>query len=128
MKEGVAVRPLAERANRWVVGEDTGSSSIAIWAHMQGVGDEADAGWPSDPSDLGRCLRLLALIPEWKPRLGEMAVYGKQWKALLERWAELEASMDDEVGIDWRKGNKAPRTYALMKDVLNEVPARNVHY
>lgn len=74
----------------------------------------------ADSSDLGRCLRLLELFPEWKPRVGEMARYSAQWAALVERWDELAEMMADEVGIGWSKGKgkRAPRTYAAMKDAL----------
>ncbi|MEL3893148.1 hypothetical protein [Pseudomonas aeruginosa] len=72
---------------------------------------------PSDPSDLGRCLRLLELVPEWKARISEMAIHGREWAALVSHWEELHQLMDDEVGIDWSKGNSALRTYERMKAI-----------
>lgn len=98
---------------------DTGQSSEAIVRHMLGFGGRAH--YPLDPSDLGRCLRLLRLIPEWKPRMHEMAAHGAIWAALSARWAELEDSMEREVGIDWDKGvSVAPRTYALLQRIREE--------
>ena len=43
-----------------------------------GAGEPGFGGWsyPSDPADLGRCLRLLREIPEWAPRMPEMAKRG----------------------------------------------------
>lgn len=112
---------IASRANAWIVGDDTGASSTAIWAHMMGAGAPR-FGWsyPLDPDDLGRCLRLLELIPEWKPRMPEMAARSKYWAALVGHWGTIAQSMTEEVGIDWSKGRRAPKTYALMKDVLKE--------
>ena len=113
MREDVSI---ARRALLWLAGRDTGMSSEAICYHMLGM--KSDGSFPLDPSDLGRCLRLLELFPEWKPRMGEMARYSAQWAALVERWDELAEMMADEVGIDWSKGERAPRTYAAMKDAL----------
>ncbi len=60
------------RACEWIVSSDTGLSSRHIWAVMMGVPIERKSH-PSDPSDLGRCLRLLAAVPQWRPRIGEMS-------------------------------------------------------
>lgn len=80
--------PITERANAWIVGSDTGSSSEAIWHVMMG-GKAKRHAYPSDGGDLGRCLRLLELIPEWKPRLKEMAAVSPYWAALVANWDEL---------------------------------------
>lgn len=116
-----ATREDAERMRRalmWLASGDSGMSSEAICYHMLGM--KSDGRFPLDPSDLGRCLRLLELFPEWKPRMGEMARYSAQWAALVERWDELAEMMADEVGIDWSKGKRAPRTYAAMKDTIDQ--------
>jgi hypothetical protein len=102
------------RALEWMFSDDTGSSSKAICAHMLGV-KKTCASYPSDPSDLGRCLRLLELIPEWKPRIKEMGVYAPGWAGQVEQWDSLAAKMAEEVGIDWSKAKRAPDTYKAMK-------------
>ena len=115
---------ISDRAVDWITSCDTGQSSKCLWSQMMGRRGNGDFPW--DPSDLGRCLRLLALIPEWKPRINEMVVYGPQWAALVAHWPALELSMSEEVGIGWSKARIAPKTYALMKEVLNsamKVPA-----
>jgi hypothetical protein len=109
------------RASGWLAGEDTGASSQAIAAHMLGL--PSDGAYPHDPADLGRCLRLLRLVPEWETRIQEMARYGKAWELLLAQWSFLAGSMAAEVGFDWERGRKAPKTYALMKRIL--APAWN---
>ena len=107
-------------AVQWVSAGDSGQSSMRIWAHMTGTERDSFRDWPHDPADLGRCLRLLANVPEWRVRIGEMAAYGPQWGALAARWDELHASMRDEVGIAWDKGRRAPKTYALMDSIIRE--------
>lgn len=107
-----------ERAAQWLASNDTGMSSEALCGHMLGKADKRWAtAYPSDPDDLGRCLRLLALIPEWKPRVPEMAVHGRYWAALVPRWDELEALMAAETEGKGTDG----KTYALMKSILNPI-------
>ncbi|RNF58633.1 hypothetical protein EFK68_04565 [Pseudomonas aeruginosa] len=53
---------------RWLLSSDTGLSSTAICAHMIGEKPEDDDfSAPSDPSDMGRCLRLLDIIQNGNP-------------------------------------------------------------
>lgn len=99
----------------WFSGGDTGMSSKALAAHM--TTGKCDGSYPSDPADLGRCLRLLEMFSEWKPRIGEMAKYGGVWRAYADRWEDMAQSMRDEVGIDWSKGRSAEKTYDLMRRI-----------
>src|SRR6516164_3966881 len=56
------------RAVRWLEGVDTGISSETIWRTLTGE-TPSDTDVPCDPSDFGRCYRLLKIMPEWRPRL-----------------------------------------------------------
>lgn len=107
------------KAHAWIVGSDSGLSSKAIWAHMMDAGPPR-YGWdhPRDPADFGRCHRLLNLIPEWKARLPEMATRSDTWARLVARWDEIAESMENEVGIDWSRGLSAPKTYKLMRSII----------
>lgn len=80
---------IEERATAWRAGRDTGSSSKTLWSVMMGE-PPRHRDHPMDGGDLGRCLRLLDLIPEWKPRLPEMAAVSLYWAALVKDWADLE--------------------------------------
>lgn len=100
---------------KWFGGKDTGLSSEAIAMHM--VTGDCNGSYPHDPADLGRCLRLLRLFPEWKERIPEMAKYGPVWVEYAKNWADMEKCMTDEVGIDWEKGKRASKTYDLMKSL-----------
>lgn len=70
-------RPNPATAAEWRQGPDTGTSSIAIWEVMEGQRSTLrDGGFPPiphDPSDFGRCYRLLQLCPHYRPRLAEVA-------------------------------------------------------
>lgn len=112
-----AERSTERRALLWLAGNDCGMSSQAICHHMLGL--PSDGSYPHDPSDLGRCLRMLELFPEWKPRMPEMATYSPEWAALAARWDELAAMMDAEVGINWTKGKRAPETFKAMRAAID---------
>jgi hypothetical protein len=105
-----------QRIAEWLASGDTGASSKAIMLWLSAkVKDSAwGASTPSDVSDLGRCLRLLDRIPEFKARMGEMAEAGGEWPTFAKRWDEMEAMYRSEAG------GRAPKTYKLMKEVEAE--------
>ena len=108
---------MSKKALNWIVGDDTGISSRAIWTHMMGLPKvpEWAGNWPLDPSDFGRCYRLLGLMPAWRPRMGEMASYSKQWAALVAVWDELTALYEEEVP---NHRGSAPKLYDRMHELL----------
>ncbi len=106
-----------QRADVWVARGEHGLSSFAIWAHMVGAAHGARMSYPLDPSDLNRCLKLIALVPEWKSRISEMGEHGGKWKALANNWEDLEDCFIAEAGVNWSKASSAPKTYKMMKDL-----------
>lgn len=107
----------------WLANGETGisSESIALWLGF-GVKQTrwGNFNHPHDPDDLNRCLKLLRDVPALRPMLPRMAEVGPVWAALVERWDELEQCQLDEIGIDWCKARSAPRTYALMRSIIDE--------
>ena len=88
-------------AVRWLWGTDVGMSSAAIFGVLAGpeelrksARDYGKAAAPRDPADLGRCLRLLAIFPEWRARLPEVAAAypDTTWSKIVARWGELETA------------------------------------
>ena len=100
------------RPEEWILSNDTGTSSKAIWAVMMGVGTdkEFDNGTPSDPSDFGRCYRLLEAFPDWKARLNEVAARYPRWKAMISSWEECERLYLRDLPT-----GKCSELYELMK-------------
>lgn len=106
-----------DRVLRWLAGNDTGTSSKCVAFTYLGV-PCSRPDWPSDPADLGRCLRLMRAVPEIREGFVErMAKLGPVWREMALVWPEIEASMLAEVGMDWEKGYNARKTYDLMKKV-----------
>ena len=68
---------IESRALAWALSDDTGISSKTICRYMSGKHGTtgAHSAPPSDADDRGRCIRLLELIPEWIPRLPELAKF-----------------------------------------------------
>ena len=126
---------IPQAALDWITGDDTSASSEAIWAHMVGVSTRRIfaptpprgaprapmarvpprglSAHPHHPADLGRCLRLLEAVPQWRARLPEMASRSPAWAALVARWGELEAGYAVEAPT-----GATPRTYAAMRAAI----------
>lgn len=74
---------IEQRALYWAASDDTGVSSKTLLAHMTGNPKVGYTSPPSDADDRGRCIRLLELIPEWIPRLSELAKDEKPSEAIV---------------------------------------------
>jgi len=71
---------------------------------------------------MGRCLRLLALIPEWEPRIAEMGAFGPYWSALVERWTTIAHILAAETGPEYGSNmTPSPRTYRIMRKILDPI-------
>jgi len=106
-----------QAALAWITGRDTGRSSITIWAVMMGAVDPDGGSWsyttPMDADDLGRCLRLLDRVPEWKPRLPEVAERFPAWGPIVREWSRLEAAYyEDERDT----GSRVRRIFSGLRD------------
>ena len=107
------MKTVEQRIIPWFLSGDTGLSSKTICAHMMGIPYEGDA--PSDTSDLGRCIRLLELVPEWKPRIKEMAQHGPAWAGLIGQWEHIVGLYKNESGMPPADRPRSPETYRAMK-------------
>ncbi len=99
----------------WRAGGDTGTSSLTIWSVMTGrtVTDDRGrvrVGVPWDPSDFGRCHRLLEQFPAWRARMPEVAAAYPEWAALVAEWDALTALFLEEL-----PSGKAPKLYVRMQ-------------
>ena len=88
---------------QWWHGLDVGLSSAAIFSCFSNNYTGAAAAYsrgatPQDSDDLGRCLRLLALFPEWKEQLHKVATAWPDtaWPLIIPLWHELEAASPAE--------------------------------
>ncbi|MBN7822591.1 hypothetical protein [Bowmanella yangjiangensis] len=104
----------------WIATGRVGASSKAM--AMTACGLPSDRSYPSDPDDLNRCLLLLEAVPEVREHFEKIAALGVVWGRLIGRWPDIEACFLDEVGLNWSKAKSAPKTYALMKEVMGEEP------
>ena len=106
----------AKRRQEWLMSGDTGVSSKAIFAVLTGSKVTRTDNWPSDPSDFGRCYRLLERFPEWKDRMDEVAKALPAWHPLILYWNEIEMLYLNELKGTGGKGT----TYAKMQVVTKE--------
>jgi hypothetical protein len=104
------------RALHWALHGDTGTSSKAIAGVMTGKLPKDGYCYPHDGGDFGRCIGLLAAVPEWRSRLSEMRAVGPEWAAIVDHWEELEALFRKDGG---------DRLYRRMKEILDPIEAKN---
>lgn len=105
--------PAYQRATlQWLAGGDFGTSSrtMAFWLAF-GIRIER-ADHPYDPSDLGRCLRLLKAVPRLRGRLYRMSDISPTWALMVANWRRLER-------LYWKEqpSSQCPRTYELMRSI-----------
>lgn len=96
----------------WLESHDTGASSLAIVYRLygHGRGSQNSKAHPLDPSDFGRCHRLLEAVPQARTQFCEMRDVSEVWARLVEHWEELTALYLEEL-----PSGKAPKLYARMK-------------
>ena len=108
------------RLLKWLLSDDTGISSEAIAAKMNGL--EPPRQWgshPHDTGDFGRCHRLLVIMPEYSDRLDEMRELSPEWAALVEDWDDItRLYLHDEI-------NHTSKCYDRMKNILNHIENSN---
>ncbi|MDA8376104.1 MAG: hypothetical protein M0Z50_03320 [Planctomycetia bacterium] len=120
---------LDEAAIQWLaVGEQGRSSQAIFWrinAHLQFPDAKApmeSAAYPLDPSDLGRCRKLLEQVPSVNEKFAQVmgTMAGPVWAGLVENWECLWATMDREAPA-WREGvGMAKETYRIMNEIIAE--------
>lgn len=99
--------------HRWAAGPDTGLSSLTIWSTLMGRPNDRPS-YPYDPSDFGRCYRLLHAIPGWRERIGEMAAV-PGWERLASAWDELEAIYRRDLA-----SGVSPALYKRIQELTSE--------
>ena len=105
--------------HEWILSNDTGTSSKTIWAVIMNAIPTKPTPFqfdiPHDPSDFGRCYRLLTLIPEWRSRLSEVAEIFPIWKPMVREWDKMEELYKRDFGL-----GKSEELYNLMQDLRHE--------
>lgn len=96
--------PVHERAAWWIERGETGVSSKTIYYVLTGSNTTGSFGpdIPYDPDDLSRCLKLLALIPEWRSELHKVAERHPSWKPIVERWGKWETMFVEAHGKNYK--------------------------
>ncbi|MDE2688535.1 MAG: hypothetical protein OXI16_13710 [Chloroflexota bacterium] len=119
-------KSVTERLLRWYCTGETGLSSEAIARTAAGhpLCSDKDSRVPYDAWDVRRCILLIREVPE-AFELGVMVLASKydSWAALAANWTQIEASLTAEIGNDLNTGSCAPRTYKLVRSLLDEVRA-----
>lgn len=114
---GMYMEKAQDQVIDWLLNGEVGASSRCM-AFYLAFGKLGDKNHPLDPADFDRCLQMLKKAPSLRERIHEMSAVSSEWEKLAYRWEEIESCHLDEVGLGWTKARCAPKTYALMKEVL----------
>ena len=105
---------VTKRLVNWLTGSETGVSSKNMVRVFVGLDHDKSVfgGYPHDPSDFGRCYKLLQAVPEVKGAFSELAKRSDVWARLIANWDELERLYlrDVETG-------QSTEMYDLMKSL-----------
>lgn len=109
---------LTENQKNWLQSGEHGTSSETIFTHLTGhmLVNRRFGDIPCDPADLRRCRLLLEMCPELVPLFPKMAELSPQWKAMVDAWGDLCATMDQECPT-WRTHGDASKTYRKMQKI-----------
>lgn len=99
---------------QWLRGNDTGTSSETIFNVFTGVPlSRFGADVPYDPSDFGRCYRLLKLFPQWRANLSRVSDKYPRWTGLVENWKELEMLYERDL-----QTGRSEELYKRIKELI----------
>jgi hypothetical protein len=107
------------KPEQWIVSRDTGVSSETIWSVMMGVKPRW-AGVPLDVDDFGRCVRLLTVVPEFRPRIHEVTLVYPEWKPLIDNWGELE-----RLYWAWEADNRSSKAWHVFYNKITPLIGNN---
>ena len=76
---------------QWIADQDTGVSSETMVAVSLGAKKSKTSRFdaPHDPSDFGRCYRLVKAVPEVKTQFAQIGKVVPTFKLILENWDDL---------------------------------------
>lgn len=106
-----------EKVGQWLVSGDTGSSSETMAAIFLGA-KSGLFSYPHDPSDFGRCWRLVEKIPAMREAFPRIGMVYPPIAPFLNHWEELA-----ELYVSALNGGtgKAPELYKRMQELRGSV-------
>jgi hypothetical protein len=110
-------------AAEWLGAGERGVSSNTIFMHLTGLDvlNGRSGSHPRDPDDFRRCELLLDAVPALRGEMHRMREVSMEWIRLFERWQDIVNTFDAECpGWRTRKDWNAPKTYALMRSIIEK--------
>lgn len=112
--------PTPHNPGAWLRGRDTGISSMTIYGAITGQPMTCDPDIPYDPSDFGRCYRLLKLFPHWRSQLPQVAAKHPRWIPFIDNWDRLTEMYERVIAgpePDPWKLEESMKMWELMKEL-----------
>lgn len=108
---------LERKCLEWMLRGDTGISSQSMVAVACRIPYKTSFGMaaPHDPSDFGRCLRLVRQIPEIRNHFDRIGKRIPAFDGILKNWDELAALYDEEAPT-----RRAPKLYDRIQQLRGD--------
>lgn len=118
MSKSLSTQAQSDLGN-WLINGDTGVSSQTMAAIALGATNLKTTGWnvdaPHDPSDFGRCYRLVQTVPEIREHFPRIAKKVKTFAGILHEWDTLVWLYER----DKPKG-ESPELYKRIKELRGD--------
>lgn len=98
----------------WLCSSDTGVSSKTMVSAITGVPME-DVDVPHDPSDFGRCHRLLTAVPELREHLALVSKKYPKWNEIIGNWDRLTSLYLRDLSI-----GRSHELYRILRSFRQE--------
>lgn len=104
VNENATGRTETENIQWWLMNGEQGLSSktMVAWlaeSPVEGFFRGTLRYHPVDPDDLRRCYLLLQAVPQFGPRIQQMARVSSQWRKLSEHWDALIKLLEEGLGL-----------------------------
>lgn len=83
----------------WLSSEDTGISSKTMFSAITGI-PVGCCDIPYDIADVGRCVRMLRILPDLRSQLSKVIELHKEWMPFIDCWKALERYYDEVVAYE----------------------------
>jgi hypothetical protein len=102
---------------QWIADRDTGVSSETMLAIAMGAKKSKVSRFdaPHDPSDFGRCYRLVKAVPEIRTEFGRIGRIVPTFKLILENWDELCPIFERDQSV-----GTSPDLYRRIKELRGD--------
>jgi hypothetical protein len=114
-------KPGTQEALQWLSEGKTGVSSKTLCYYTMQVPQQLeDQSHPYDAADFNRCVLFLEQVPQAREEFHRIAEISPQWGKLIENWAHLEQTLEQEKRGQLESGETSRSIRQILDSVENK--------